>query len=101
MKALNLSRLKHEVWKDKRIKELGMRKYEIKIIIEVIIDHIIKGFIENGKLKMQGLFSLNLKKVKSRKIANPQTGEPMLTKEYYKIHLEPSNRLKAEMKNKK
>lgn len=95
---MNLSKLIHEVWKDKRVKDLGIRKSEVKTIMKVAIDHIVKGLLQHGKLKIMGLFTLTIKEAKGRRIRNPQTGEPMRSKDYNKIKIEPSNRLKDGLK---
>lgn len=95
---LKLSQLKSEVHKDKRIKELRLRKHEVKIIVDVVVDHMFIGLLKYGKLKIQGLFTLDIRRAKGRKIANPQTGEHMYSKDYNKIGIEPSKRLKEEMK---
>jgi nucleoid DNA-binding protein len=99
VRALNLSKLIHEVWKDERTRKLGIRKGEVKILVEVMTDHMVKGLLAYGKLKIRGLFTLDLRKAKGRKIANPQTGEHMFSKDYYKVGVEPSKVLKDGMKN--
>lgn len=99
MKKLNLSKLIHEVWKDERTREMRLRKDEVKVIVEVIIDHIVIGLLEYGKVKMKGLFTLDVRKAKGRKISNPQTGEHMHIEDYYKVGVEPSKRLKDGLKN--
>jgi nucleoid DNA-binding protein len=91
---LNLSKLIHEVWKDERTRELRLRKDEVKVVVEVLIDHIVKGLLKYGKVKMKGLFTLDIRKAKGRKIANPQTKEEMYIDDYYKVGVEPSKRLK-------
>lgn len=98
---MKLSNLIHEVWKDERTRELDvkLRKDEIKVIVKVTIDHMGKGLLEFGKLKLQGLFTLKIKEAKGRKIANPQTGEEMYIDDYKKINVEPSKKLKDGMKD--
>lgn len=98
MKALKLSKLIHEVWKDERTRELRLRKDEVKVVVDVVIDHILKGLLSYGKIKLQGLFTLKIKEAKGRKIANPQTGEEMYSSDYNKISIEPSKRLKDGLK---
>lgn len=95
---MNLSELIHEVWKDKRIREIRLRKDEVKIVIKVMIEHIVKNLLEHGKVKMKGLFTLDIRKAKGRKIANPQNKEHMVIDDYYKIGLEPSKNLKDGLK---
>jgi len=95
---LNLSKLIHEVWKDKRVKDLGIRKSEVKVVVKVAVDHMVKGLLEYGKLKLTGLFTLVVKQAKGRRIRNPQTGEEMYSKDYNKIGIEPSKRLKDGLK---
>lgn len=99
MRTLNLSQLKSAVHKDERIKEMKLLKSEVKIIVDVIIDHIGKGLLRYGVLKLQGLFTLDVRKAKGRKIANPQTGEKMYSKDYYKIGIKPSKKIKDGLGN--
>lgn len=96
---LNLSNLIHEVWKDKRVRELRIRKDEIKIIVNVIIEKIGEGLLKHRFVKLQGLFTLELRKAKGRKIANPNNGEHMFSKDYYKIGVKPSKKVKEDLKD--
>jgi nucleoid DNA-binding protein len=103
VKALNLSELVSRVHKDERVREFRLRKDEVKVVVEVLIEHIVKGLLQYGIIKMKGLFTLDIRKAKGRKIANPQTGEQMYIDDYYKVGLEPSKRLKEgleELRNK-
>lgn len=95
---LNLAEIIHEVWKDERVRKLKIRKSEVKVVVQVTIDHMVKGLLNYGKLKLMGLFTLDVRKAKGRRIVNPQTGEHMHSKDYYKIGLEPSKRLKDGLK---
>lgn len=95
---MNLSELIHKVWKDERIREIRLRKDEVKVVIEVFIEHIGKGLLQYGKVKIQGLFTLDIRKAKGRRIANPQTKKHMFSKDYYKIGLKPSKKLDEGMK---
>lgn len=96
---LNLSELIREVWKDKRTREMRLRQDEVKLVIEVFIDHIIKSLLKYGKIKMNGLFTLEIRKAKGRKIKNPQTKEVMYSSDYNKIGLKPYKRLKDGLKD--
>jgi nucleoid DNA-binding protein len=91
---LNLSELIKKVSKDKRIKDMGIRQYEVKVIIKVFIELLLKSLLTYGVVKIQGLFTLNIRKAKGRKIANPQSGKHMYSKDYYKVGIEPSKNLK-------
>lgn len=95
---MNLSQLKSAVHKDARTKELRLRKDEVKIIVDVVIDHMLKGLLQYGILKLQSLFTLEIRQAKGRKIANPQTGEHMYSQDYNKIGIEPSKRLRKGLK---
>lgn len=100
---MNLSELMSRVHKDKRVRELRLRKDEVEVVVKVLIDHIVEGLLQYGKVKLFGLFTLDIRKAKGRKIANPQTGEEMYSKDYYKIGLEPSKKLREgleDMRNK-
>ena len=94
---MKLSKLIHEVWKDERVKNLGLRKGEVAIVVNVVLDQILKGLITYGKVKLLGLFTLKVKKAKGRKIAHPITQEEMYSSDYYKVNIEPSKRLKEEL----
>ncbi|MER2009360.1 MAG: HU family DNA-binding protein [Psychrobacillus sp.] len=96
---MNLSQLKNAVHKDERVKELRLRKDEVKIIVDVVIDHMLKGLLKYGILKLQGLFTLKIKKAKGRRISNPQTREHMYSKDYNKVGIEPSKQLREGLKN--
>lgn len=96
---MNLSKLIHEIWKDDRVQELGIRKGEVKILVNVFLDHILKSLLNHGIVKLQGLFTLKIKKAKGRKIRNPQTGEIMYCHDYNKLNIAPSKRLEDGLKN--
>lgn len=98
MNELNLSKLIHEVWKDERTRELKIRKSEVELVVKVFVDHIVKALLSHGKVKMQGLFTLDIRKAKGRKIRNPQTKEIMYSRDYHKVGLEPSKKLKDGLK---
>ncbi|AYP68239.1 integration host factor subunit alpha [Bacillus phage vB_BcoS-136] len=91
---MKLSDMIHRVWRDERVKDLGIRKSEVKVIVKVFIDHIVKELLTNKLVKIHGLFTLDIREAKGRKIRNPQTKEEMYIDDYYKIGLEPSKRLK-------
>ena len=95
---MNLKELIHEVWKDERIKALHLRKNEVIIIADVFKDHIFKAIINHGKLKMHELFTLEVRKIKGRRIRNPQTKEHMVTKDSHHVGVVPSKKLKKELK---
>ena len=95
---MKLSKLIHEVWKDERVKNLGLRKKEVAIVVNVVLDKILKGLITYGKVKLLGLFTLEVRKAKGRKIAHPITHEEMYSSDYYKVGIEPSKRLKDKLK---
>ena len=91
---MNLKNLVHEVWKDPRTKELKLRKGQIKILVEVVVDQIGYGLLRYGRIKIQNLFTLDVRKAKGRAIANPQTGKSMKIDDYFKIGITPSKRLR-------
>lgn len=96
---MKLSNLIHEVWKDERVKALRIRKSEVRILAEVFLDHIGKGLLKNGFVKLHGLFTLELRKAKGRKIRNPQTKKEMYIDDYYKLGIIPSKNMKQELKD--
>ncbi|QPK89744.1 HU family DNA-binding protein [Bacillus velezensis] len=98
---MNLSKLIDAVHKDNRIRRLGIRKDEVKILAEVLIDHIGIGLLSHGIVKLRGLLTLKVKRAKGRKIQNPQTGEKMFSKDYNKVVIIPSKKIKNQLKQKK
>lgn len=96
---MNLTKLIHNIWKDERTRELKIRKDEVKILVHVFLDHIGRGLIQYGKLKLKGLFTLEIREAKGRRIKNPQTKEDMYSKDYYKIGIIPSKSLKNDLSN--
>ena len=95
---MNLSELIHEVWKDKRVRELKLRKSEVSVVVKVLTEHILKSLLIYGKVKIQGLFSLDIRKAKGRRISNPKTKETMYSNDYYKVGIKPSKKLKDGLK---
>ncbi len=96
---MRLSELIHEVWKDERVRELKLRKGEVEIVIKVLIDHIIESLLNHRRVKMQGLFTLDVRKAKGRRITSPQSGKHMEIDDYYKIGIKPSRKLDRGLKN--
>lgn len=97
---MKLSKIIHNTWKDERVKELKIKKGDVKIICTAFIDNIFLALIETGEAKLLNLFTLTLKKSKGRKIRNISTKETMVTSDFYRVNVEPSDRLDREMKNK-
>lgn len=95
---MNLEKLTHEIWKDERVKELGIRKNEVRLIMKIMVEKLIDGLFEYGKIKIRGLFTLEIRKAKGRRIANPQNGEIMNIDDYYKLGIEPSEKIKSGLK---
>lgn len=95
---MNLTELIHKVSKDERTRELRLRQDEVKIITLVILDHIGKSLLEYGSLKLRGLFTLEIRKIRGRRIANPQTGEEMYSSDSHRIGVIPSNDMKLKLK---
>lgn len=89
------------MWKDKRIRELRLRKSEVGVVIKVFVDHVVEALLMHGKVKMQGLFTLDVRKIKGRRISHPQTKKHMYTKDSYKVGLKPSKRLEEGLKKKR
>lgn len=96
---MKLSNLIHEVWKDERVKALRIRKDEVRILAEVFLDHIGKGLMKYGVVKLHRLFTLEVRKAKGRKIRNPQSKEEMYIDDYHKIGIIPSENMKKGLKN--
>ena len=91
---MKFSDLIHKVWKDERVRELRIRKGEVKLILEVALEKMIEALLNKQHIKLWNFGTLSVKKVKGRRIANPITKEHMFINDYYRIHIEPSKRLK-------
>lgn len=95
---MNLSKLVHRVWKNERVQETKINKSDVRIIVNVMVDEIVKALLEHKKLKMQGLFTLKIRTAKGRKIKNPRTHETMEINDYLKVGIEPSKALRDGLK---
>lgn len=91
---MNLSELIHQVWKDERTREAGIRKDQVSLIFEVLSDHIVGAIISYGQVRLRNLFTIQTRLSEGRRIAHPQTGEPMESRDHYRINIRPSKRLK-------
>lgn len=97
---MNLTEIIHKVWEDRRVRELRTRKDEVETVLKVFVDVVRTEIVKGTKIKLHRLFSLSIKKNKKRRIMNPQTKKHMYTKDYYKVHIEPSKNLKDALKDK-
>lgn len=95
---MNLSKLIHNIWKDERTRALRIRKDEVAILVEVFLDHIGKGLLEHGIIKLRGLFTVDIREAKGRRIKHPTTGKEMFSKDYLKLGFKPSKKLKDGIK---
>lgn len=86
------------VWRDTRVSSVGFRKWEVKLIIEVFLDKVLESLLMNHKVKLQGFGTLKIKKAKGKRIKNLNTHKLMNIKDYYKVNIEPSKKLKDGMK---
>jgi nucleoid DNA-binding protein len=98
VKALKLTKLIHEIWKDERVKELGLRKGEVELLVKVFLEYIGKNLIKHNVVKLRGLFTLEIRTAKGRRIRDLNTGEETFSKDYKKIGIKPSNWMKEELK---
>lgn len=94
---MNLSELKHEIWKDKRVKEIGLKKSEVKILVDVFIEHIRLAILKHGVVKLQGLFTIKVKRAKGRKMKN-LTGETIKLNDYNKLNFSLSEKTRKVLK---
>lgn len=93
-----LSFLMDKVWKDDRVKELGIRKSEVKTIIKVFVEVLGDTLLELGKVKIRGLFTLQIRKIKGRRIRNLHTDEEMYSSDSHRIGVIPSKDMKEKLK---
>jgi nucleoid DNA-binding protein len=97
---VKLSDLIHAIWKDERIKQLGLRKSHVRIIMDVVLEKISDGLMNFGKVKLQGLFTLTVRKIKGHNIRDLKNGGLMCLEDYHKVVIEArSKELKDKLKN--
>lgn len=94
---MNLTELIHEIWKDERVQKLKIRKRDIGTIVKVTIDQIVKNLFKYGLVKLRGLFTVKLRKVKGRNIAHLQTKEIIKVDDYYRVAIKPSKRVERKL----
>lgn len=95
---MKLTDLIHEVWKDERVRDTGVRKHEVGIIIKVMIDKIKEGLLKSGKVQLRGLFTILLKKAKGGRAKHPNSGKEIFVEDYHKISVITSENFKEEIK---
>lgn len=98
---MNLSELIHKIWEDEEIRKRKIRKSDVEIIMKSFVRIAVSSLFKYGQLKMQGLFTLGIKRIKGRTIGHPQTKEEMEIDDYYKVTLKPSKAIKDRLKSMK
>jgi integration host factor subunit beta len=74
-------------------KETGLSKKDTSIVVNLIIDNLIKALAEGDKVELRGFGSFKVKSRKSLKARNPRTGTavevPAKLVPYFKASIEP------------
>lgn len=95
---MKFTELKQQVYKDERIRKEKITRFQMNLIISVFCEKIFEGLIMGEKVSIPNLFTLNLRKNKGKRIINPKTKEPMITKNFYRILVSQSVKLKDNLK---
>lgn len=74
--------------------KVGLSKKEAQDIIEIIFDTVKQSFIEGESVKISGFGTFNIRKKKSRRGRNPQTGEELEITPRKVLTFKASNQLK-------
>ena len=74
--------------------KVGLSKKEAQDIIEIIFDTVKQSFIEGESVKISGFGTFNIRKKKSRRGRNPQTGEELEITPRRVLTFKASNQLK-------
>lgn len=94
---MKLKELIHAIWKDERIRELGIRKSDVDKIVKVTIEQIVENLFKHNVVKLRGLFTIRLKKANGRKVKHPVSGEIVKVDDYYKLDIKPSKNVKDKL----
>lgn len=68
------------VYDDDEVKEYGVSKKEVNIVVSAFIDKLrgsIQGLEENDRIELRGFGTFGIKTRKARVARNPKTGEPV------------------------
>lgn len=75
--------------------EMGITKKEAKMAVDVVIDGLGKGLVNDGKVTLVGFGVFEVVKRNARTARNPQTGEAVEVPEKWVPKFRASNSLKA------
>jgi len=84
--------------KDKRLREKRITKDTTRLIIGVFAEKMFESLVVDGKLSIKNLFTLNVKKNKGKRILDLNTKKHRKTKDYYRVIVVPSERMKDNLK---
>jgi integration host factor subunit beta len=76
-------------------KDTGLSKKDTNIVVNLIIDNLIKALAEGDKVELRGFGSFKVKSRKSRKARNPRTGAAVEVPAKLVPYFKASNELKA------
>jgi integration host factor subunit beta len=76
-------------------KDTGLSKKDTNIVVNLIIDNLIKALAEGDKVELRGFGSFKVKSRKSRKARNPRTGSSVEVPAKLVPYFKASNELKA------
>lgn len=95
---MNLKKLIRETWEDERVRELKIKIGEVRIILEVMLEKLEEGLINNKIIKIRDYFSIEVKTIKGRKT---KIGDNEVEyDDFEKIVIRPSKRMKNNINKK-
>ena len=83
---------------DKVAKKTGIKKKDVKKIIDATIDTIIETLTKGEKVQLVGFGSFEVRKAAARKGVNPQTKEPIQIPERKVPKFKPGKTLKEKVR---
>lgn len=97
---MKFTELKQAVYKDERLRKERITRAQLNLVVSVFCEKLFEALIMNDKVSIPNLFTLSLRKNKGKRIINPKTKEPMVTKDFYRVLVGQSTKLKDNLKEK-
>ncbi len=75
---------------DEIVKETGLSKPVVRMIVEKFISHIRKSLLEKERIELRNFGVFKVKRLKPKKGRNLKTGETVFVPERWKVTFKPS-----------
>lgn len=97
---MKFTELKQATYADERLRKEKITRAQLNLVVTVFCEKMFEALVIGGKVSIPNLFTLNLRKNKGKRIVNPITKKPMVTKDFYRVLVSQSGRLKDNLKEK-